>query len=207
MGWKYHKMSVFLDVSWSFPYPFFSYLCTLHTKRCIQRPWGFISSIVREGCQFGILAGEFSQQIDGKTLNPPSILEVFCWPWFLDFKTPVNIDTFDTWGQQSALWPLWHVEHHGVSNQVQLPRVLLRSLGIVWLSFLESWHTLSPLFWGGKIFWVHELAVWCPSSSFKGSEGWSNSLDQMWQPVFMAEIIRSRWKTESVYHVLPLTYF
>ena len=154
MGWKYLYVAVyvFLDIFHSH----ISYLCILPVH---PQTWGFISSIVREGCQFGILAGECSQQING---NPPSILEVFvglvfwtwkpCQHWCLRptkcFVAAVACGTL--WGQQPS------------------SKNLVRILRIFWLSFLDSWHTLPSMFCG--VFWVHELAVGVlPAVS--GSEG------------------------------------
>lgn len=188
MGWKYFYVGVyvFLDIF----HTHVSYLCILPVH---PQTWGFISSIVREGCQFGILAGECSQQING---NPPSILQVFvglvfltskpCQHWCLRptkcFVAAVACGTL--WGQQPS------------SNSKNLVRILR----IFWLSFLESWHTL-PLnvFWG---FLSPRIGRGCPFSCFWVRRGRTHSSQFSLQKSF-----DPAGKQDQFYHVLPLMYF
>lgn len=146
MGWKYHKMSVFLDVSWRFSIPIFQlpmHTTTVHPETlrlyqldCQRR------MPVWHPCRRVFTANRW------KNPQPSFHFRGFLLALLtLDFKTPVNIDTLrptkcfvavvacgTRWGQQPS----------------STSKNLLRILKIVWLSFLESWHTLYPFFGGGR---------------------------------------------------------
>ena len=191
MGWKYHKMSA---VSWcflTFSIPIF--------QLPMQHPNGASRDLrlyqldcqrrmpVWHPCRRVFTANRWKKtcfHFRGFLLALFFWTSKACQHWYFWYLRPTKcfvavVACGTLWGQQPS----------------STSKNLLRILGIVWLSFLESWHTLSPFLGGGRVFWVHELAVWCPFQLFQTVRR-------------VIELIRSGWENRiSLPWVLPLMYF